>query len=86
MRGGLGCEVSSFAYHKPSDVFLVPLSIGVLYELKIGTSFFVKSAEKLESHSCTIKGRLALFRFGYAWASVGVYGNIGRGRCTESVG
>ena len=84
--GGSGCEVFIVTSHKPSDVFLVPLSTGVLSELKMGTSFFVKSAEQLESHSCPIERRLALFRFGYVWDCVAVDGNIGRGRCRESVG
>ena len=46
VRGGLFCEVSSVAPHKTSDVFLVPLSTGFLYELKMVKSFFVKSLEK----------------------------------------
>ena len=42
VRGGLVCEVSFVIPHKPSDVFLVPLSTGVLSELKMVKSFFVK--------------------------------------------
>ena len=83
--GGSGCEVLIVEPHKPSDVFLVPLSTGVLYEFKMVTYLFVKSAEQLESHICPIERRLALFRFGYAWDCVAVDGNIGRGRCPEIV-
>ena len=86
VRGGLGCEVSILVSHKPSDVFLFLLSTGVFSGLKMMTSFFVKSAEQLESHICPIERRLALFRFGYAWDCVAVDGNIGRGRCPEIVG
>ena len=82
MRGGSGCEVSILASHKPSGVFLVTLSTEVLSELKMMTYFFVKSAENLESHSCPIENRLALFRLGYLWACGDFVGNIGRIRYT----
>ena len=83
---GSGCEVPIVTPHKLSDVFLVPFSSRCLYELKMVTSFFVKSEEQLESQSCPIERRLALLRFVYAWTCVAVDGNIGRGRCRESVG
>ena len=86
VRGGLGCEVSIVTSLKPSDVLIFPLSKGVLSELKMVTSFFFKSTEQLESHSCTIERRLALFRFVYEWACVDVDGNIRRSICPESVG
>ena len=72
--------------YKTSDMFLITLSTGFLYELKIVTSFFLKSAEKSESHSCTIEGRLELFRFLYVWNFVSAYAKIGIGRCPENVG
>ena len=84
--GGSDCEVSIVTPHKLSDVFLVLLNTGVLSELKMVTSFFVKSAEQLESNSYTIERRLVLFRFGYVWACMDADGNIGRVRCLESVG
>ena len=84
--GGSGCEVSNMKSHKPSGVFLVPLSTGVLSELKMVTSFFVKSVEQLESHSCPIERRLALLRSGYGWACVAVDGNIGIVWSPEIVG
>ena len=83
--GGSGCEVLIVEPHKPSDVFLVPLSTGVLSELKIVTSFLVKSVEQLEPHIYPIERRLVLFRFEYAWTCVAVDGNIGRVICLESV-
>ena len=85
MRGGLGCEVSIVKSHKPSDVFLFPLSIGVLSELKMLTLFFMKIAEQLESHSYLIERRMALFRFRYVRDCVAVDGNIVRGRCPKIV-
>ena len=45
----------------------------------------MKIAEKFESHSFPIERSMALFRFRYAWACVVVDGNIGRGRCPESI-
>ena len=42
VRGGSGCEFSNVTSHKPLDVFLVPLSTGVLSELKMVMSFFGK--------------------------------------------
>ena len=85
VRVGSGCEVSIVTPHKPSDVFLISLITGFFSELKMVTFFFVKSVEQLESHSCLIEIRLALFRFRYTWACVDVDGNIGRCRCPESV-
>ena len=67
--------------HNPSDVLLIPLSTGVLSELKIVTYFFVKTVEKFESRSCTIERRLAFLKFGYEWAYVDFDGNIGICRC-----
>ena len=64
MKDGSGCEVSIVTSHKPSDVLLITLSTGVLYELKIVTSFFVKSAEQFKSHSFPIERRLEFFKFG----------------------
>ena len=86
VRGGLGCEVSISVSHKPSEVLLFLLSTGVFSGLKMMTSFFVKSAEQLESHSFLIERRLTIFRIGYVWACVAVDVNIGRGRCPESAG
>ena len=40
------CDDLVVTYHKPSDVFLITLSAGFLYGLKMVTYFFVKSAEK----------------------------------------
>ena len=85
MRGGLCREVSIATSHKTSDVLLVPLSTVILSELKIAASFFL-SAEQFESHSCPIETRLVILRFVYALICVAVDGNIGRGRCPESVG
>ena len=62
----------------PSYIFLIPLRTGVLYKLKMVTSFFVKSADQSRLHSCTIERMLALFRFGYMRAFVAADGNIGR--------
>ena len=56
--GGLGFEVSIVESHKPLVVFLIPLSTGVLSELKMMTSFFVKIAEQFESHSFPIDSRI----------------------------
>ena len=70
----------------PSYIFLIPLRTGVLYKLKMVTSFFVKSVEQLESHSCPIERRLALLRSGYGWACVAVDGNIGIVWSPEIVG
>ena len=81
-----GCEDLSVTYHQSSDVFLIPLSTGVFYELKMVKSFFVKNAEQSELHSYPIERRLALFKFGHAWACVDSYGNIGRFIFPESVG
>ena len=78
--GGSGCEVFIVTSHKPSDVFLVPFSTGVLSEFKMVTSFFVKIVEQLESHSFLVERRLSLLRFGYVWACVAVDVDIGRGR------
>ena len=41
-----GCYDVIVTYHKPSDVLRFTFSIGVLSELKIVTSSFVKSAEQ----------------------------------------
>ena len=69
------------------QLFMNPVStLSSMYEFKMVTYLFVKSAEQLESHICPIERRLALFRFGYAWDCVAVDGNIGRGRCPEIVG
>ena len=78
VRGGSGFEVSIVTSHKLLDVFLVPLSTGFLSELKMVTYFFVKIAEKFESHSFPIERSMALFRFGYVWACVDFDGNICR--------
>ena len=86
VRYVLVCNDLIFTSHNPSDMFLITLSTGLLYELKIVTSFFVKSADKSESHSCTIEGRLELFRFLYVWNFVSSYYKIGIGRCPENVG
>ena len=59
--GYSGCEVSIVTYYKPSGVFLVSLSIGVLSELKMVTPLFVKIAEQLESHSCPIENEAGFF-------------------------
>ena len=67
-------------------MFVVPLSTGVLSELKMVTYFFVKSTEQFESNSCPIERRMELLMFGSAWDCVAVDGNIGRGRCPEIVG
>ena len=83
--GGSVCEVSIITSHKPSYLFLIPLSTGVLSELKMVTSFLVKSVEQLEPHIYPIERRLVLFRFKYAWTCVAVDGNIGRCICLESV-
>ena len=83
--GGSGCEFSITTSHKPLNVLRVPLRTGLLSELKMVASFFVKSAEKLESPSCLIEGRLAILSFVYAWFCVDVYCKIRRGRCIESV-
>ena len=80
-----GCEVPNVTSHKPLDVLLVPLSTGVLSELKMMMSFFVKSVEQLESHSCPIERRLAIFSFECVLACVAADGKIGRGMCPESV-
>ena len=72
-------------YQRPSDIFLIPLSTGVLSELKIGMSLFLKSAEKPELHSCPIESRMNIFRFGYVWDCKDSNGNVGRGRSPESV-
>ena len=86
VRVGSGYEFSIVTSHKLWYMFLVPLSIGVLSQLKMATSFFVKNAEQLESHSCPIERRLSLLRSGYRWACVAVDGNIGIVRCPEIVG
>ena len=62
-RGGSGCEVLIVTSHKPLDVFLIPFSTGLLSELKMVTSFFMKSTEKFESHSSPIETSLAFFKF-----------------------
>ena len=64
----------------PSYIFLIPLRTGVLYKLKMVTSFFVKSADQSRLHSCTIDIRLDLFRFIYAWDCVAACGNVDRGK------
>ena len=83
---GSGCKVQIATSHKLSDMLLVPLSTGVLSQLKIIFSFFVKNAEQLESHGCPIERMLALLGFVYVWACVVIDGNIGRGGCPGSVG
>ena len=80
VRGGLGCKVSIVTSYKSSDVLLVPLSTGVLSELKMMASFFVKSAEQFELHGCPIDRSLVLFKFEYVWGFVAVDGDIGIGR------
>ena len=80
-----GCYDIIVTSQIPSDVFRFTLSTGVLSELKMVTSFFVKSEDQVESHICPIGRRLALFRFGYAWACVDADGNVGRGKWPESV-
>ena len=82
----LRCKVSIVTSYKPLYVILIPLSTGFFSELKIVAPFLVKSADKLESHRYPIKNRLELLRFGYVWACVAIDGNIGRGKCPESVG
>ena len=70
VRYFLVCDYFIVTPHKPSDVFLIPLSTGVLSELKIVTLFFVKSEEKYESHSFPIERRrafLGLYIRGFVW-------------------
>ena len=85
-RGVSGCEYLIVTPYKPSDMLLIMLSTGVLYELKMVTFFFVKISEQLESHSCPIYRKLELFKFGNAWDCVADDGNIGIGVCPEIVG
>ena len=84
--GGSGCEVSIVISYKPSGLFLVPFSTVVLSEFKMVTSFFVRSAKQLESHSCLIESMLALLIFVYAGACVDVDSKIMRSRCPEIFG
>ena len=86
VRVGSGYEFSIVTSHKLWYMFLVPLSIGVLSQLKMATSFFVKSVEQLESHICPIERMLELLRFRYVSVCVAVDGDMGRGRCPEIFG
>ena len=58
----------------------------MLYELKMVTSFFVKSAEQSELYSCPIERRLTLLRFGYVWACAADGDNAEGVKWLESVG
>ena len=53
-----GCDYLIVTSHKPSYVFIITLSTGVLSELKMVPPFFEKSAEQSDSHSCPIERRL----------------------------
>ena len=65
-------------YQSPYYVFCFLLSTGVMSELKMVMSFFVKIVEQSGFCSWPIERRLALFLFGYVWDFVAGYGNIGR--------
>ena len=80
------CDDVIVTSQRLSDVFLIILSAGVLYELKTMTSFFVKSVEQSYLRSFLIERRLELFRFGYAWDFVAADGNVGMCRQPEIVG
>ena len=75
-----GCDDVIVKSQISSYVLLFPLSTGVLFELKMVTSFFVKNVEQAKYHSCTIDIRLDLFRFIYAWDCVAACGNVDRGK------
>ena len=60
-----GCGDVIVTSQRPSGVLRFPFSTGVLSELKMVTSFFVKSMEQSELHSCTIERRMALLTFRY---------------------
>ena len=81
-----GCDDVIVISQRPYDVFRFPLSTGVLSELKMMTSFFIKSAEKSKSYSCPIGKGIDLLRFGYAWAFSDAGGNVERDKCIESFG
>ena len=81
-----GCGDVIVTSQRPSGVLRFPFSTGVLSELKMVTSFFVKSMEQSELHSCTIERRMAIFRFVYVWACVASDGNFGRVKWPESLG
>ena len=55
-----------FMSQRPLDAFNFLFRTGVLSELKIVTSFFVKSVDRSELHSCLFESSLVLLRFGYA--------------------
>ena len=83
--GDSGCCDVIVIFYRPLYVLRFLLSTGMLSALKMVTSFFVKSADQVESHICPIGRRLALFRFGYAWACVDADGNFRRGKCPKGV-
>ena len=57
------CGDLIFIYLSPSYVLLITSSTGVLYELKIVTSLFVKIVDQSYLNSCLVERRLALFWF-----------------------
>ena len=57
-------------------MFYFLLSTGLLYELKMVTSFFVKSAEQSELYSFPIERRLTLLIYVYVWNCAADGGNF----------
>ena len=64
------CYGVIFTPQSPLYVFNFTLSTGMLSELKIMTSFFVKSVEQSELHSCLIERRMFILIFVYEWDCV----------------
>ena len=75
-----GCYNLISTSQMPSYVFRFLFSTIIFSELKIVTSFSVKSVEQSEFHICPIYMMLVIFKFGYEWDCVDADGNVGRGK------